>query len=298
MKIALLLLLFSFSFSIFAEEPNSKAHTITIGHNVTPSTEITKANTWTVGNYAIGYGLTDSFLIATSPWIWATYNTANIHLKWIQQSGAWQYGAFASYFKSYNSTPLVSSNGGSGISNKPPKPPNGHSSPQPVTYTITTLDRYQWESINAHLLLGYTFSEYTKINANLHYGYFFDDEFPYSIRMDPGTDSIRNQIDLTTLTKLKWNDQWGVLLEFGGLGLNYYYPYMQSGFSLIYQGTNWYTQLGFSYTAQFRELTYTSAWTPGRYDSRLHYSTTAQQYYFYRYLQTALHPEVQIQYYF
>lgn len=298
-------LFFLFSFftsAVFAQDTTDQRKTIIIGHNVTPTTEIPKQGTWTLGSYAAGYAFTDNLFIATSPWIWLSYNTGNIHAKWVKKKGKWSYGAFASYFKSYNSTPLIDDNGGSGLQNRPPRPGNGGPNPtNPVTpspLTITTLNRYEWESANTHLLMSYEWTSDVKTNFNFQYGYYFNDEFAYSIRMDPGDDSIRDQIDVTTLTSVRFNENWGVLLEFGGLGLNYIDPYMQSGMSFFYQGDNWFVQLGASYTAAFSELDEDSAWEPGRYDSRLHYSESQKTYYYYRYLQTALHPEIQIQFSF
>src|SRR3954469_24971416 len=70
-----------------------------IGHNLTPSTDVLPSGRYTVGTYAAGVGLTENLLIATSPWIWSTYNTMNLHLKYSQvvtpQSTV---GVMASYF--------------------------------------------------------------------------------------------------------------------------------------------------------------------------------------------------------
>ncbi|MGZ3727266.1 MAG: hypothetical protein ACXVBD_15790, partial [Pseudobdellovibrio sp.] len=55
-----------------------------IGHNLTPSTDILAPHTYTIGTYAAGFGLTENLFIATSPWIWYSYNTTNIHLKYSQ----------------------------------------------------------------------------------------------------------------------------------------------------------------------------------------------------------------------
>lgn len=276
---------------------------ILIGHNVTPTTDMLKSGVVTVGTYAVGYGLSDSFFVATSPWIWGSYNTANVHLKWGQRiSNSSRISLFASYFESYESTPFLRNAGtlngnpggtrpGRGGPNTPPSSGSGG------TTIYTALERYQWKSASAHALYSYDTDSGKTFYFNLHYAYFWNDDFPYSIRMDPGDDKIRNQVDFTTLTKIPMSDEWLFLFEFGGLGLNYLYPYMQAGASIAYKSPSWLVQLGASYTAQFAELNKSTAWSPGRYDSRAHTTENGQTYYF-RYLQTALHPEIQIQFFF
>ena len=282
-----------------------------IGHNVTPTTETPRQGVGTVGNYALGWGLTDNLFLATSPWIWVSYNTANLHLKWAKNvSQKSRFGVFASYFESYNSEPFLTAVNGSnwndgpggngpGGGGPPGGGPGGGGGGGGSARTYAALSRYQWQSASVHFLYSYAFNPDDKIYFNLHYGYFWNDEFPYSIRMDPGTDTIREQIDLTALTSVRMGDSdfhW--LFEFGGLGLNYWQPYMQLGSSIAYKSASWLVQLGASYTIQFSEINKKASWTPGRYDSRLHYSNTEGRYYYYRYLQTALHPEVQLQYFF
>jgi hypothetical protein len=117
--------------------------------------------------------------------------------------------------------------------------------------------------------------------------------------MDPGSDSIRGQLDFTQLTEIKLaNPHYRLGLEAGVLGVNYLYPYLHLGTSLTYLTPRWLVQVGASYTIQVRELFQESGWHPGRFDSRLHTSQSDGQIYYFRYLQTALHPEIQLQYYF
>ena len=283
---------------------------ILIGHNVTPSTDTLKAGVWTVGNYAVALGLTDNWFIATSPWIWVSYNTANFILKWSKPvSAKSRIAIFADYFHSYNSTPLyteatgsasICKDGSAQCSTTQP----GRPGQQTTTTTITTvtfggLNRYQWENFNLHFLYSQTWNDYMVTYFNVMYSYFWNDDLPYSIRMDPGTDNIRGQLNTTTLTEFRFGkSDFYFGFELGVLGDNYLYPYMQLGTSFAYISHNWMLQLGASYTAQWRELMYQSAWSPGRYDSREHISKSENQPYYYRYLQTAMHPEIQIQYFF
>lgn len=259
-----------------------------IGHNVTPTAATPAKNTYTVGTYAAGVGLTNKIFVATSPWIWTSYNTANIHLKYIEPiTHRFRVGGFASYFESYDSAPFLTEDR-----------TNVHSSSGTTTANVANTNRYQWKSASAHFLGSYDVSNAVTTNVNFHYGYFFNDDFAYSIRMDPGRDSIRGQMDLTTLTSIKIPDSdVKLLFEFGTLGLNYMYPYLQVGSSIAYADGDWLFQLGASYTVAWNEARYRSGWVPGRYDSRVHYTRDGQAY-SERYLQTAMHPEIQLQYLF
>ena len=270
-----------------------------VGHNVTPTTETLGQGVVTAGNYAVAVGLTDSVFIATSPWIWGSYNTANIHLKWGHAlDRRSRVGVFASYFQSYDSYPLTSGPAAGQMA----RTVNDRFG-RPTTVTTRYYDslrRYQWESSSLHALYSYEPAQFASLYFNLHYAYFWNDDYAYSIRMDPGKDEIRDQIDATMLAALRLGPLSGfrLLLEGGALGLNYLYPYLQVGSSLAYASDSWLFQVGASATMQFREAMYASGWSPGRHDTRLHYSLSAGQYYTGRYLQTAVHPEIQIQYFF
>jgi hypothetical protein len=277
-----------------------------IGHNMTPTTETLKPGVATFGDYAAGVGLSDSLFVATSPWIWVSYNTANLHFKWTRpldpQS---RYGFFLSYFESYASAPLVEDLGGSTNTGRPGNgaPPPHHASINPLAVTANTptfriMDRYQWKSTSLHGLYSHKYDFGATTYYSLKFSYFWNDDAPYSIRMDPGSDGIRGQVDLTTLTKFPFWESFSANIEFGGLGLNYIYPYAHGGLSLAYMSKSWLVDLGASYTVQFRELGQSTAWAPGRYDGRAHTSAIDGETFYFKYLQTALHPEVQFQYFF
>lgn len=266
----------------------ARERSVVVGHNVTPTAFTPKKGTWTVGNYALGVGITDSVFLATSPWVWTSYNTANIHLKVSTPvNRKVRVGFFASYFESYKSDDFLV------------KQPTGlHASTLSSESEVSDTNRYQWQSTSAHLVSSIEASDNVTVNLNAHYAYFWNDDFPYSIRMDPGRDSLRGQVDLSTLTEIKVkNSQMSWLFELGALGINYASPFLQIGSSLVYKDQSWLVQFGASYSVAFNEARYQSGWVPGRYDSRTHYTADGQAYR-QRYLQTALHPEVQVQYFF
>jgi hypothetical protein len=307
-------LFFSISLQAFAEDPEEGTpppsrpvkiqKAILIGHNVTPTTETVKAGVFTLGNYAVGVGLTDHWFIATSPWIWVSYNTANAHIKWSTEINKnSKFALFGSYFHSYASSPLVQEIGGSKVGTRPggPPPTIGGVGPHATAATVIYggLNRYQWESASIHILYSYDFLWWWTSYFNLHYGYFWNDDFAYSIRMDPGKDSLRGQVDLTTLHTIKLSDSgFHFNLEAGLLGANYNYPYLQLGTSLAFISRLWLIQAGASATMQVDESGLATGWEPGRYDSRTHISASKHKLYYYRYLQTAVHPEIQLQFFF
>lgn len=269
-----------------------------IGHNLTPSTDDIRGGTFTAGNYALGYALADNLLIATSPWIWYSYNTQNIHLKYTHAlSPKSDIGFFVSYFDSYSSGPLLSQN----TPNSQPipfGPGPQRSEVLPSGTALATTNRYQWTSYSAHALYGYHYDNGMTQYFNLKYSYFLNDELPYSLRMDPGDDSIRDQIDVSTLLRIRVTDKLGFGLETGLIGLNYLTAYNHFGASFTVQEPNWMLQLGASYTVPTNELGTPAGSEVGRWDNRVHYSEVAKQYYTERYLQVAVHPEIQIQVYF
>lgn len=267
-----------------------------IGHNLTPSTEVAGKYKVTLGNYAAGFGITENLFVATSPWILYSYNTMNIHLKYSQViSPKSTAGLFVSYFDSYNSESLMGSapyGSGPGYT---PFATDGLPSGSSIT---PGTNRYQWTSYSVHGLYSYRYDGGNTQYFNLKYSYFVNDEMPYSLRMDPGDDSIRDQIDISTLVKMPVEDEVSVALEGGLLGANYKSPFAHIGASFVFQKPQWLIQVGASYTAPLAELGQSSAFEVGRMDQRVHYSQIAGQYYTERYLQVAVHPEIQLQFNF
>lgn len=248
----------------------SAPKSIFIGHNATPTTYSMRAHTITVGNYGVGYSPSDSLLIATSPWIWTSYKTANLVAKWTRPVGdRWRMGAFAGYFRSLDDGPL---------------PADG------------VLNRYQFETAALQALASYEWSN-AVVHAGFKYSYFVNDDRPYSLRMDPGDESIRGQLDLTFLIEQKIAEKMRLNLEFGSLALSGLQPYLHLGASWALLMDSWLLQLGASYTAQWGNIGRDNFWTPGYRDNRWK-RTSNGQYTGTGYLVSALHPEVQVQYFF
>lgn len=253
-----------------AVESKVEPKSILIGHNATPTTHALVPRTITIGNYGVGYSPSDSILIATSPWIWTSYNTANLAGKWTQPvSDRWRIGAFAAYFRSIEDRPLVKAG---------------------------TLQRYQFETAVLQALASYQWHR-AIVHAGFKYSYFINDYYPYSLRLDPGDDSIRDQFDLTVLVEQKISERMRLNFEFGTLALTALQPYGHVGVSWSMLFDSWLLQLGGSYTAQWSSVGSDQFWTPGAGNNRWKRNSDGQ-FYGTGYLVTALHPEIQIQYFF
>lgn len=262
---------FVFAIAFLAQPPAARAESndaIDIGHNLTPTTNMMPAGRWTVGNYAVAYAPSNSLFIATSPWIWVNYNSFNLHLKWAPpMAGPLRFGLFGSYFESLRRA---------FVGDAP----------------------YYWKSASLIFLASQRWDEELETFVSLRTSYYWNDDRPYSIRMDAGSDAIRGQIDLTTLTRLQIDESdFSIGFEFGTVGLNYLYPYIHLGTSVLYKSGPWLLQVGFSYSIQWRELRESKGLRPGRIDSRVRQSPDDGQFYFFPY-ETALHPEMQLQYFF
>jgi hypothetical protein len=77
--------------------------------------------------------------------------------------------------------------------------------------------------------------------------YFFDETAPFSLRREPyNTDAY--QVSLSALNEIRLPAGFGILVEFGMLGLNYVYPEMHYGLSVNHRSNHFLVQLGFSQT--------------------------------------------------
>ncbi len=184
-----------------------------VGHNLTPTTYTAHANTWTIGTFAIGYGINDNVMLATSPWLVAFYNMPNAILRfgtlthgWFDQ-WAWEFDYFHTYKYGLNNYQQIS------VFNK-------------ITGTTH-------------------FSDYYSLHASVSYQYFFDDTRPFSLRLVPGNNT-KYELAIGTLHEIRLSPYFGMFLEIGVLGLNYASPYCQYGASLFWKWSGGYLQLGLS----------------------------------------------------
>jgi hypothetical protein len=287
-----------------SKEKNLKA--VFLGHNASPSSYALSAGQVTAGNFGIAVGITDHITIATSPWLWASYEAANIHVKWVaERDNGFRVGALVSYFETFGDSPFLRCIGaweGWMCPNQSPEIVDLRRQANPVGYKLTEAisafpNRYQFQTVASHFLYGID-SDRQSYHLNLKFSYFFNDDRAYSIRVDPGTDAIRGQVDATVLLEHRVNSYFRLNFEAGALGLNAIVPSGHLGFSAAWANQFWLAQVGASATWMLPSTGPRMIENLGASEERFHTAKDGQFYYGGRYYQTSVHPEFQLQYFF
>lgn len=280
--------------------------TVFLGHNASPSSYALGAGQVTAGNFGIAAGITDQITIATSPWLWASYEAANVHLKWINErnNGA-RVGALVSYFETFGDKPFlrcVRDLGDYFCPNQSSEVVEQRRQANGLGYEYDEAvsafpDRYQFQAIAAHLLYGID-SGRKSYHFNFKFSYFFNDDRAYSIRVDPGSDEIRGQLDATVLVEHRFNQTLRFNFEAGFLGLTAIVPSGHVGISSAWAAGSWIAQLGASATWKLPNTGPGMIENIGVSDVGFHTAKDGQYYYGGRYYESSIHPELQIQFFF
>jgi hypothetical protein len=189
---------------------------ILFGHNLTPTTYTLKKGTMTAGNFMAGGGITDQFMLATSPWLYVSYNMPNIGARYrVPLNNFVRQGVLqAAYFKTSRFYP----------------------------------DQYQMEALSLTGAVDKVLTPFYVITLSYNFMYFYDETLPFSLRQEPHNNEPW-QNSVTSLHELSVNDQLGVLFEFGLLGVNFPKPYLHFGASIHYLWSSVLLQGGFSLTS-------------------------------------------------
>lgn len=185
------------------------------GHNFTPTTSVLKANSWTAGSAALGYGITDELSVSTSPFLLATYNMASANLRFTRETD-FDFHAISGeikYFKTFE------------------------------------FGDYKQESVFASISARQDVSELITFYHSFGFQHYINDERPYSLRLD-SENSSKHHLHLSTMANFTLNESWGLMTEFGLLGLNYARQYLHFGFSVHYAQKWGSVQLGYSISNQ------------------------------------------------
>lgn len=287
-------------------ETTDRSEAIFLGHNVSPSSYSLRAGQIGVGNFGIAAGVTDQLTLATSPWLWSSYEAANVHLKWINRwpNGS-RFGAMVSYFETFGDRPFLKCAGdweGYQCPNQPSETIEQRRQTNPLGYrfmeSISALpNRYQFQAVASHFLYGIDVGRQT-YHFNFKFSYFFNDDRAYSIRIDPGNDEIRGQIDATLLVEHRFTQAVRFNFEAGFLGLNAMVPSGHLGVSTAWLSGAWLAQFGASATWKLPNTGPGIIENIGASDSGFHTAKDGQYYYGGRYHESSIHPELQIQYFF
>lgn len=190
---------------------------ITFGHLLSPTTYTLKKNDFSLGNLFAGLGVTDELTLGVSPWMLGSYNMYNALIRYrIFNEPDWQFGQQFGYFKTYTVS----------------RPHLG----------------YQMEALSLWNTLSHRISPVFTAHYNLNIMYFFDETIPFSLRQEPGRNHAY-QVSPTVLLESALTQSWGLLAEFGLMGLDYSQPNPHVGSSLYYRSKIWLIQIGYSLTA-------------------------------------------------
>ncbi len=232
------------------------------GHNLTPTTSTLKKNVYSVGSYAMAFGLTDRFTIATSPWLYSEYNMYSAIGRYSLPFKDAELGTQLAYFK----TDRMGS------------------------------DFYQMEAVSVSTGYSWNVTNLYRLTLSGNYMYFFDETIPFSLRREPYNNQPF-QLSLSTLHEGRFSKTVGFAAELGVLGINYSYPQAHFGASVNYKSAQWVVQAGYSQTLTLSDP---SAVRQQAKNQRQNEDGSLTQYQNQRARSSdfSLHPEFQVQYFF
>ena len=246
-----------------------------VGHLLTSNNQVLQKNHWGLGTLYAGYGITDRWTVATSPFVLFDFNMFNLQSRAVWQlSEKSRLGIDLGYYKSIN--PKKSEYYDYCLANSPTTP---------VAQCTDNIERiagfkkFKMEAWTIKATYSRLMTSRYRFSTSLSYFYYIDDERPFSFRMDPANKD-KYSLALTTLHELKIAAKSYLNVEAGLWGLNYQHPYYHVGLTYNYQTEKWIFGIGASSTfnpnfpkQKVRKFVY--------YDSRW-----------------SLHPEIQIQRFF
>jgi hypothetical protein len=245
-KNLILLLLLSFTASAFADEDTSTQTSSvyqfgskSVGHNVSMTGNLLKKNELTAGTYFIGYGITEKWTIATSPFVFATYQMNNIASRWaydLNYDNRLIFGA--EYFKTFGhesesdklEREYCEQSRAFGV-------PDGFDGSCKRGDYQNGFTSFQMEAWAAKIGLSRQMTSRYRLNVTGSYYKYIDDTKPFSLRMDP-MNKDDYALALTTLHEFRLNQQTFLNVEAGQWGLNYKYRYWHLGSSISYHSNN------------------------------------------------------------
>lgn len=235
-----------------------------LGHLLTPTVSTLNEGQWTAGTMALGYGISNELMVATSPWLIGFYNMTNLEVRWRSKELDPTWGLQGGYFKTDPSLGKV----------------------------------YKMEAGALWALYRRRVSPNYRVVFSFNSFYFMNDDAPFSLRRWSLGDrnSEKLQLTFTTLHELGTGGPFRFYMEAGILGFNYKYPNYHFGASGGYRWTSGYVQFGLSATGYLNYMTrsaYNQVYndyqgTPG---AQVSFNSVYRN-------SVAVHPEVQVQFLF
>lgn len=195
---------------------NESSKSIFFGHLLTPTSELPKSNSYTLGTHIAGYSISDKLLVGTSSFLFLFYNSPNLYLKYGDNFNTKHKWAIQfNYLRSTDAYVLGSK-------------------------------KYAMEATMIWGVWSNKVTDFYTLHTSLNYMHFFNEGNPHSLRREPFNNQPY-QFSLTTLHDIKVTKYYGFASEFGVLGINYRIPNIHGGFSFRYTDTNILMQFGLSY---------------------------------------------------
>ncbi|MBL7716311.1 MAG: hypothetical protein JNL01_12670 [Bdellovibrionales bacterium] len=194
----------------------------TLGHNLTPTTRTLKAGEVTAGWGVTGYGITDQWMVFTSPWMIIGYSIPLIGAKYARALDLGPIRSASFEFGSFN--------------------------------TLTFLQwrrfaRYSQRSNMARLTFENRINERVQFFLAASMQHFTDSRVAFSLRPPP-TNRTPITSSVSGLLMAEISEKFILGVESGILGVNYPNPYFHTGVSVAYRWKSGYAQLGASYSMQ------------------------------------------------
>jgi len=272
----MLVYLLFFLLSASSEEPSlSSFQSRSIGHLLTSNNYTLPQNGTSIGSMYAGYGITDQWTVVTSPFVWASFYMLNFTSRYATSiSTREKIGFDLGYFKTLESHTSEYK----GLCSRTYSGAQIDACAQQLERT-RGFKNFQMEAASTKLSYTRLLRPSYRFSFSLSYFYYWDDRRPFSLRMDPQNND-KYSLSLTTLHEIQINKKKYINLEAGFWGLNYHFVYYHIGASYSYQTENWLWSLGASSTLN-----------PSFPKNR------EREFNFYN-SSIAIHPEIQIQYFF
>ncbi len=275
------------------------------GHNQTQSSDLLKSGQCTIGNYVLGCGVSNQITLATSPWLFVNYEAANIHIKFgHRDSDGDSRATLLSYFRTlprsrpfleckqdgdffcpYQSSEIISL-----------RRTSNPTSYQELEAYQSLVDGYSFEVAAINFIETHQFSDFS-IVYGFKYSYFFNEDRPYSLRINPGTPDIKGQVDASLLLRIVTSPNSKLNLEAGLLAITAIYPAGHLGLSFQVDLNSIFVQLGVSFSWHLRQKPWEALAHVGQSSDEV-FQDSRGAYYYGRYYQSSLHPEVVVQFLF
>lgn len=236
-RLSILILLFCGQ-SVFAVEKE-----MFFGHNLSQTAEVLSEGEISVGPQVLGYGISDRWTIATSPWLVQDYGMFSVFSRYkASDDRSFQLSYFKACFGSDNCVRTI--------------PRNPPATPGTSAYYQRNIDSqagYSMEAIWLVMIDRYVFNDHYVLNINYGLQYYANQKMPFSLKR-PSSNPKPWQAHITTLHELSMVGPFKLYGEFGALIPTDTQAYIHLGTSIGYKKDRIETHLGLSVTAKILAL--------------------------------------------